>query len=298
MHLSHRAGSDAVSRLNSQLQDVWLGVGTDMERATREASNLRTAKAKSVTINEHPAEPPAAQRHRRPSVDANADTGLARQLAFATTEAKRQAAQQQQGLLQQQQLQEEHALAIQASRPLTTTMVVATPLIQQEVELAAGYVKAMTPAQRKAALKRNQAEKAAEREAEQERIAENDRLARLRSVRINFYRRPREGGMAPEERRAAQERLYRMPEHRLQSGMMDSTTSGFLLERANRHQQRLRSQRTMAKKAGASSTRRERRTNTSVPGKGETLTVRDMRKSDWQPSFVYKPSNLSRSKGV
>ena len=122
---SHRAG-DAVSR-QLQLQDVWLCVGTDMERATREASNLRRKRRPQWGILlSHLA------RHRRPSVDANADTGLARQLRSPPPKPRGRQHSSSRACCSSNS-GEEHALAIQASRPLTTTMVVATPLIQQEV---------------------------------------------------------------------------------------------------------------------------------------------------------------------
>ena len=184
---SHRPGQQPTTHVDTQLQDLWTGLDQDVERANRQASNLRSLKVKSVRINEHAEVEPVASsasrltKPRRSAVDAASSSDVARQLAFAAAQEKHKQmlqgsstpVQQRTPQREKLQAQEETGHGRDASRSGSTT-VVAMPVVQNlDMDLLTPAEKPMTAAQRREANRTALAERQAQREAELERAAEN-----------------------------------------------------------------------------------------------------------------------------
>ena len=295
-------GPVSAARVVSQTQDLWLEAAYEQEFAERHAARLKAAA--------NPGMPPAPAPQMQPEG-----------AAPLTPVAPPTPAQQ-------------HAV------PPKATTVMAMPVFpsgsyvpapQMQVTLSVGKpMSAMTAAERKVELQRLARERA---QVDLERKLESERISRVRQQRINWYRRPKAETMAPEERKAARERLYKTPAH-IQQRDKSPTGLGHVLasgetsphfERAGRkylmrqpksrggppqsshrssqssHRVGQQSHRGGGQPAhrGASPSRRPKTAPAAAGGGGdgeekkqpfEGLTMQDYLKTDWRPSFTYRPA--------
>lgn len=189
------AGLSANTRLTSETQDLWNEVAHEAEFAERHNTRF---KSYQQAANYHHAQLAALQGH-----DADGHPVRASRAGGAT----------------------QPPTPSQHHTPPKPATVVATPVRSSPVngnlasqrmspnnqmEVVVTVDQPMTPYERRKEKERIKRELD---EAEHERKLESERIARLRQQRINWYRRPRAEHLASEERKAARERLYKLPVH-------------------------------------------------------------------------------------